>query len=55
MNFDAVKADAEILETGVRSQETGAELGAKRLEDFEQGPWGKKIPAIAQCWRRVLH
>jgi putative transposase len=30
-----------------------AELGAKRLEYFEQGPWGKKIPAIAQCWRRV--
>ena len=30
-----------------------AELAAKRLEDFERGPWGKKIPAIAQCWRRV--
>jgi putative transposase len=30
-----------------------AELAAKRLEDFEQGPWGKKIPPIAQCWRRV--
>ena len=30
-----------------------AELAAKRLEDFEQGPLGKKIPAIAQCWRRV--
>src|SRR5260370_17147953 len=30
-----------------------AELALKRLEDFEQGPLGKKIPAIAQCWRRV--
>ena len=26
-----------------------AELAAKRLEDFERGPLGKKIPAIAQC------
>jgi transposase-like protein len=30
-----------------------AEMAAKRLEDFEQGPWGKKITPIAQCWRRV--
>jgi len=30
-----------------------AELAAKRLEDFEQGPFGKRIPAIVQCWRRV--
>jgi transposase-like protein len=29
------------------------ELAAKRLDDFEQGPFGKKIPAIAQCWHRV--
>jgi putative transposase len=36
----------------IYSAET-AELAAKRLEDFEQGPLGKKIPAIAQCWRRV--
>jgi putative transposase len=27
-----------------------AELAAKRLDDFEQGPYGKKIPAIVQCW-----
>jgi putative transposase len=27
-----------------------AELVAKRLEDFEQGPFRKRIPAIAQCW-----
>jgi putative transposase len=37
---------------GIYSAET-AELAAKRLEDFERGPFGKKIPAIAQCWRRV--
>jgi putative transposase len=37
---------------GIYSAET-AELAAKRLEDFEQGPLGKKIPAIVQCWRRV--
>ena len=36
----------------IYSAET-AELALKRLEDFEQGPLGKKIPAIAQCWRRV--
>jgi len=30
-----------------------AEVAAKRLEDFEQGPLGKRIPAIAQCWHRV--
>ena len=26
-----------------------AELAAKRLEDFEQGLLGRRIPAIAQC------
>ena len=31
-----------------------AELAAKRLEDFERGPLGKKIPAIAQCCRLCL-
>ena len=36
----------------IYSAET-AELALKRLEDFEQGPLGKKIPAIAQCWSRV--
>jgi putative transposase len=30
-----------------------AELAAKRLEDFAEGPWGKKLPAIVQSWRRV--
>ena len=30
-----------------------AEVAARRLEDFEQGPLGKRIPAIAQYWHRV--
>src|SRR5262249_12647497 len=30
-----------------------AELAAKRLEDFAEGPWGRKLPAIVQSWRRV--
>jgi putative transposase len=29
------------------------ELAAQRLEDFAEGPWGKKLPAIVQSWRRV--
>jgi putative transposase len=29
-----------------------AELARERLEQFDRGPWGKKYPAIAQCWRR---
>jgi hypothetical protein len=30
-----------------------AELAAKRLEEFAEGPWAKKLPAIVQSWRRV--
>jgi putative transposase len=30
-----------------------AEVAAKRLEDFAEGPWGKKLPPIVQAWRRV--
>jgi putative transposase len=30
-----------------------AEAAAKRLEEFAAGPWGKRLPAIAQSWRRV--
>ena len=29
-----------------------AELAAAELEAFDQGPWGRKYPAIAQSWRR---
>jgi transposase-like protein len=37
---------------GIYGAET-AELAAKRLEDFAQGPLGKKLPAVVQSWRRV--
>jgi putative transposase len=30
-----------------------AELAAKRLEEFAQSPWGKKLSPIVQSWRRV--
>lgn len=29
-----------------------AELAAAELEAFDQGPWSRKYPAIAQSWRR---
>jgi putative transposase len=29
-----------------------AELAQQRLEEFDQSPWGRKYPAIAQSWRR---
>ena len=29
-----------------------AEAGRAALEDFADGPWGRKYPAIAQSWRR---
>jgi putative transposase len=29
-----------------------ADTGKAELEDFSEGPWGKKYPAIAQSWRR---
>ena len=30
-----------------------AEVAAKRLEEFANSEWGKKLPAIVQSWRRV--
>jgi putative transposase len=30
-----------------------AELALKRLEEFAQSPWGKKLSPIVQSWRRV--
>src|SRR6478672_6492123 len=29
-----------------------AEAAAKRLSEFQAGPWGKKYPMIAESWRR---
>jgi putative transposase len=31
---------------------TDAEAGAIALNDFEEGPWGRKFPAITAAWRR---
>lgn len=36
---------------GVYRAET-AQAGLTALEAFEEGPWGRKYPAIAQSWRR---
>ena len=30
-----------------------AEVAAKRLEEFADSPWGRKLPAIVASWRRV--
>lgn len=32
---------------------TDAAAGEKALQEFEDGPWGRKFPAIAQSWRRA--
>ncbi len=31
---------------------TDAEAAAIALNDFEEGPWGRKFPAITAAWRR---
>ena len=31
---------------------SSAEAAASALEEFDQGAWGRKYPAIAQSWRR---
>lgn len=32
---------------------TDAAAGEKALQEFEDGPWGRKFPAIVQSWRRA--
>jgi putative transposase len=44
------KLIAGELRTIYRS--ANAETAAAELEAFDQGPWGRKYPAIAQSWRR---
>lgn len=54
MNFAAWKDRKEVaaaLKTVYRAANAAAGLAA--LEAFEAGPWGRKYPAIAPCWRRV--
>ncbi len=44
------KAIAGALKSVYRAE--NAEAAARELEVFDQGPWGRKYPAIAQSWRR---
>ncbi|MBL8540863.1 MAG: IS256 family transposase [Betaproteobacteria bacterium] len=44
------KAIAAALKPVYRAEH--AEAAAAELETFDQGPWGRKYPAIAQSWRR---
>jgi putative transposase len=44
------KAIASALKPIYRA--ANAEAAAAELEAFDQGPWGRKYPAIAQSWRR---
>lgn len=44
------KAIAQSLRSVYRAE--NAEAGLAALEAFEEGPWGRKYPAIAQSWRR---
>ena len=44
------KAIAAALKPMYRAE--NAEAAAVELETFDQGPWGRKYPAIAQSWRR---
>ena len=44
------KAVAAALKEVYRART--AEAGQAALEAFDAGPWGRKYPVIAQCWRR---
>jgi putative transposase len=44
------KPIAQALRGVYRAKDAAAGLAA--LETFEEGPWGKKYPAITQSWRR---
>ena len=44
------KTVAQALRTIYRAANAAA--AQKTLDDFEQGPWGARYPAIAQGWRR---
>jgi putative transposase len=44
------KAIVAALKPIYRSPHAAGAAGA--LEEFDQGPWGRKYPAIAQSWRR---
>lgn len=44
------KSVAQALKTVYRAVDANA--GQAALDDFAEGPWGAKYPAIAQSWRR---
>lgn len=44
------KAVAAALKEVYRAR--GAKAGQEALEAFDEGPWGRKYPVIAQTWRR---
>jgi len=44
------KSVAAALKTIYKAKD--ADAGKVALDDFAEGPWGKKYPAIAQSWRR---
>jgi putative transposase len=44
------KAVAAALKTIYKAKD--ADAGKVALEDFAEGPWGKKYPAIVQSWQR---
>lgn len=53
MNFAAFKDRREVakaLKAVYRAKDADAALSA--LDEFENGPWGEKYPAIAPGWRR---
>lgn len=45
------KAVAAALKDIYRAKDAAA--GETALQDFEDGPWGRKFPAIVQIWRRA--
>ena len=50
MSYKDRKAVAVALKQVYRAQD--AETGKAVLEEFAEGTWGQKYPAIAQSWRR---
>jgi putative transposase len=51
VSYKERKAVAAALKDIYRAQD--AETAEAALTAFEQGPWGRKYPAIAQSWRRA--
>jgi putative transposase len=50
VSYEDRKAVAAALKDIYRARD--AEAGRAALDDFADGPWGRRYPAIAQSWRR---